>query len=53
MHHSDHGVQYISTVYTTRVMEYGMLPSTGTVGDSYDCFTSIFLKQFLHYFSAA
>lgn len=21
---------------TTRVMEYGMLPSTGTVGDSYD-----------------
>ena len=36
VHHSDHGVQYISTVYTTRVMEYGMLPSTGTVGDSYD-----------------
>lgn len=33
---SDHGVQYTSTVYTTRVMEYGMLPSTGTVGDSYD-----------------
>ena len=23
-------------VYTTRVREYGMLPSTGTVGDSYD-----------------
>ncbi|NMM94683.1 Transposase subunit B [Bifidobacterium sp. DSM 109957] len=36
VHHSDHGVQYISLVYTTRVMEYGMLPSTGTVGDSYD-----------------
>ena len=34
--HSDHGTQYISTVYTTRVKEYGMLPSTGTVGDSYD-----------------
>ena len=34
--HSDHGVQYISTVYTTRVGEHGMLPSTGTVGDSYD-----------------
>ncbi|WP_420796725.1 transposase [Bifidobacterium animalis] len=32
----DHGSQYISTVYTTRVREYGMLPSTGTVGDSYD-----------------
>ena len=36
VHHSDHGSQYISTVYTTRVREYGMLPSTGTVGDSYD-----------------
>lgn len=36
IHHSDHGTQYIGTVYTTRVMEYGMLPSTGTVGDSYD-----------------
>ena len=34
--HSDHGTQYTGTVYTTRVMEYGMLPSTGTVGDSYD-----------------
>ena len=29
-------MQYISTVYTTRVMEYGMLSSTGMVGDSYD-----------------
>ena len=36
VHHSDHGAQYISTVYTGRVKEYGMLPSTGTVGDSYD-----------------
>ena len=36
MHHSGHGAQYISLVYTARVMEYGMLPSTGTVGDSYD-----------------
>ena len=36
IHHSDHGTQCIGTVYTTRVMEYGMLPSTGTVGDSYD-----------------
>ena len=34
--HGDHGTQYISTVYTTRVGEFGMLPSTGTVGDSYD-----------------
>ena len=36
VHHSDHGSQYTSLVYTTRVREYGMLPSTGSVGDSYD-----------------
>ena len=36
VHHSDHGVQYTGTVYTTRVGEFGMLPSTGSVGDSYD-----------------
>ena len=36
IHHSDHGTQYTGTVYATRVMGYGMLPSTGTVGDSYD-----------------
>ena len=36
VHHADHGVRYISTVCTTRVMKHGMLPSTGTVGDSYD-----------------
>lgn len=29
-------VRYISMVYATRVNEYGMPPSTGTVGDSYD-----------------
>lgn len=34
--HGDHGARYIGTVCTTRVPEYGMLPSTGTVGDSYD-----------------
>ena len=36
VHHSDHGAQYIGLVYTARVGEFGMLPSTGTVGDSYD-----------------
>ena len=36
IHHSDHGTQCIGMVYATGVMEYGMLPSTGTVGDSYD-----------------
>ena len=35
-HHADHGVRYTGLVCTTRVMEYGMPPSTGTVGDSYD-----------------
>ena len=35
VHHSDHGAQYIGLVYTTRVGEFGMLPSAGTVGDSY------------------
>lgn len=36
VHHSDHGSQYISLVYSTHVADAGMLPSTGTVGDSYD-----------------
>ena len=36
MHHSDHGARYIGLVYATGVGEFGMLPSTGTVGDSYD-----------------
>ena len=36
IHHSDHGVQYISQVYSKRVQDYGMLSSTGTIGDSSD-----------------
>ncbi|RSX58438.1 transposase [Bifidobacterium samirii] len=36
VHHSDHGSQYISLVYSAHVADAGMLPSTGTVGDSYD-----------------
>jgi transposase InsO family protein len=36
VHHSDHGTQYISTLYGTRLNEHGILASTGTVGDSYD-----------------
>ena len=35
VHHSDHGAQYLGLVYATRVGEFGMLPSTGTVGASY------------------
>jgi transposase InsO family protein len=36
IHHSDHGTQYISTLYGTHLNEAGILASTGTVGDSYD-----------------
>ena len=35
-HHSDHGSNYMSMVYTDRIVELGATPSTGTVGDSYD-----------------
>nr|WP_272898158.1 IS3 family transposase [Agromyces seonyuensis] len=35
-HHSDHGSNYMATVYTDRILELGAVPSTGTVGDSYD-----------------
>ena len=36
IHHADHGSNYMSMVYTDRVVELGATPSTGTVGDSYD-----------------
>ncbi|ORC20240.1 transposase [Rothia nasimurium] len=36
VHHSDHGSQYVSLVYNERLAEAGIVPSTGTVGDSYD-----------------
>lgn len=36
-HHSDHGSNYMSIVYSERVRELGAMPSTGTIGDSYDC----------------
>jgi putative transposase len=35
-HHSDHGSNYMALVYTDRIAELGAIPSTGTVGDSYD-----------------
>lgn len=35
-HHSDHGSNYMAMVYTERVVELGAVPSTGTVGDSFD-----------------
>ncbi len=36
VHHADHGSNYLSVVYTDRIVEIGAKPSTGTVGDSYD-----------------
>jgi transposase InsO family protein len=37
VHHSDRGVQYVSIKYTERLVEAGIEPSVGSVGDSYDC----------------
>lgn len=36
IHHADHGSNYLSLVYTSRIAELGAEPSTGSVGDSYD-----------------
>ncbi len=36
IHHADHGLNYLALVYTDRIEELGMKPSTGTVGDSFD-----------------
>jgi transposase InsO family protein len=36
IHHSDHGVQYLSIRYSGRLIDAGLKASTGTVGDSYD-----------------
>ena len=36
VHHSDRGSQYLSITYTERLVEFGIDPSVGTVGDSYD-----------------
>jgi len=36
VHHSDRGVQYVSIKYTERLAGAGLVPSVGSVGDSYD-----------------
>ena len=36
IHHSDRGSQYLSIRYTDRLLEAGIEPSVGSVGDSYD-----------------
>ena len=35
-HHSDRGSPYVSIRYTERLLEAGIEPSVGSVGDSYD-----------------
>ena len=35
-HHSDRGSQYVSICYAERLLEAGIEPSVGSVGDSYD-----------------
>ena len=36
VHHSDKGSQYVCIRYTERLVEAGIEPSVGSVGDSYD-----------------
>ena len=36
IHHSDRGSQYVAIKYTERLLEAGIEPSVGSVGDSYD-----------------
>lgn len=36
IHHSDRGSQDVSIRYTERLVDVGIEPSVGSVGDSYD-----------------
>ena len=36
IHHSDHGSQYLAIRYSDRLIEEGIDPSVGSVGDAYD-----------------
>ncbi len=36
IHHSDRGVQYLAMNYTQRLAEANLVPSVGSVGDSYE-----------------
>ena len=36
IHHSDRGAQYVCIRYTDRLLEAGIEPSVGSIGDSYD-----------------
>ena len=46
VHHSDHGVQYLSIRYTERLKDVGIEPSVGTVGDSYDNAMAVRVNEF-------
>jgi len=37
IHHTDAGSQYVSFAFTERLVEAGVDPSVGSVGDAYDC----------------
>jgi len=37
IHHSDAGSQYTAVAFTENLADEGILPSIGTVGDSFDC----------------
>ena len=34
--HADHGVQFTSWAFTTKIRSAGLMPSFGTIGDCYD-----------------
>lgn len=36
IHHSDHGCQYTSTAYQQMLLDYGVRPSMGAIGNCYD-----------------
>jgi transposase InsO family protein len=36
VHHSDRGTQYVSLLYSTRLIEAGIVASVGSTGDSYE-----------------
>ena len=45
VHHSDRGSQYVSIKYSERLVEAGIEPSVGSVGDSYDCEFTVLLGE--------
>jgi transposase InsO family protein len=45
VHHSDAGSQYTSVRYGQRLADFGLAPSVGTVGDSYDTQSSMVVRN--------